>query len=318
MQDFLFFSGRNIERFRKIFGQLMIKCPARNRTMVFYFWFIVRRWEGNKILVIVSSKTPYNSLILIYMYLLLIAWCHVNKCHHIISSCYHLRSKYIACRYHTGILVCNIRIKQTYKHQCQGLYQAVFSDNLYLNEYVVYMYYLADRTSTPSYERLWQISTACWRNIHSTQQVDRMDRSEGPWCWWKNSCTSWYGKYPIVYRVLYIPSGVGFLPSTVCIHLHLHRYTFPIVVYKVLDLRLFDVNSWYTVVSCCFSLFGSRNKVVKKHGLHGSEHFFVSLAWFILSFKTLYRACIGSLSETWLFVDRPSRSQNADRIPRCR
>ena len=233
MQDFLFFSGRNIERFRKIFGQLMIKCPARNRTMVFYFWFIVRRWEGNKILVIVSSKTPYNSLILIYMYLLLIAWCHVNKCHHIISSCYHLRSKYIACRYHTGILVCNIRIKQTYKHQCQGLYQAVFSDNLYLNEYVVYMYYLADRTSTPSYERLWQISTACWRNIHSTQQVDRMDRSEGPWCWWKNSCTSWYGKYPIVYRVLYIPSGVGFLPSTVCIHLHLHRYTFPIVVYKV-------------------------------------------------------------------------------------
>ena len=59
------FFGRNIERFRKIFGQLMIKCPARNRTMVFYFWFIVRRWEGNKILVIVSSKMPYNSLILI-------------------------------------------------------------------------------------------------------------------------------------------------------------------------------------------------------------------------------------------------------------
>ena len=39
MQDFVFFVGilMNIERFRKIFGQLMIKCPARNRTMVFYF-----------------------------------------------------------------------------------------------------------------------------------------------------------------------------------------------------------------------------------------------------------------------------------------
>ena len=130
---FCFFC-RNIERFRKIFGQLMIKCPARNRTMVFYSWFIVRRWEGNKILVIVSSKTPYNSLILIYIYLLLIAWCHVNKCHHIISSCYHLRSNYIACRYHTGIVVSNILSNKTYKHQCQGPCQVVFSDNLYLNK----------------------------------------------------------------------------------------------------------------------------------------------------------------------------------------
>ena len=34
-------------------------------------------------------------------------------------------------------------------------------------------------------------------------------------CWWKKSCTSWYDKYPIIYRVLYIPGGVGFLPSTV-------------------------------------------------------------------------------------------------------
>ena len=28
-----------------------------------------------------------------------------------------------------------------------------------------------------------------------------------PYCWWKRSCTSWYGKYPIIYRyyrVLYI------------------------------------------------------------------------------------------------------------------
>ena len=27
--------------------------------------------------------------------------------------------------------------------------------------------------------------------------------------------TSWYGKYPIIYMVLYIPGGAGFLPSTV-------------------------------------------------------------------------------------------------------
>ena len=36
------------------------------------------------------------------------------------------------------------------------------------------------------------------------------------YCLWKKSCTSWYGKYPIIYRLLYIPSGcLGVLPSTV-------------------------------------------------------------------------------------------------------
>ena len=35
------------------------------------------------------------------------------------------------------------------------------------------------------------------------------------YCWWLKSCTSWYGKFPINYRVLYIPRGAGFLPSTV-------------------------------------------------------------------------------------------------------
>ena len=34
-------------------------------------------------------------------------------------------------------------------------------------------------------------------------------------CWWKKSCTSWWVVYPIIYRVLYIPGGEGFLPSTV-------------------------------------------------------------------------------------------------------
>ena len=35
------------------------------------------------------------------------------------------------------------------------------------------------------------------------------------YCWWKKSCTRWYGKYPIIYRVSYIPGGAGILPSTV-------------------------------------------------------------------------------------------------------
>ena len=29
----------------------------------------------------------------------------------------------------------------------------------------------------------------------------------GWYCWWKKSCTSWYGKHPIIYRVFCIPSA---------------------------------------------------------------------------------------------------------------
>ena len=31
----------------------------------------------------------------------------------------------------------------------------------------------------------------------------------------QKSCTSWHGKYPIIYRVLYMPGGARFLSSTV-------------------------------------------------------------------------------------------------------
>ena len=36
------------------------------------------------------------------------------------------------------------------------------------------------------------------------------------YCWWKKSCTSWgWLVYPIIYIVLYIPGGAGFLRPTV-------------------------------------------------------------------------------------------------------
>ena len=39
------------------------------------------------------------------------------------------------------------------------------------------------------------------------------------YCWWKKSCTSWYGKYPMIYRVSYMLGGAGYsfslqLPKT--------------------------------------------------------------------------------------------------------
>ena len=36
-----------------------------------------------------------------------------------------------------------------------------------------------------------------------------------PYCWWTKSCTTNHDDYPIIYRVLTIPGGAGFCPSTV-------------------------------------------------------------------------------------------------------
>ena len=52
----------------------------------------------------------------------------------------------------------------------------------------------------------------------STWNKGAIQLSNAEWWygWWKKSCTSWYGKYPIIYSVLCIPGGcLGFLPSTV-------------------------------------------------------------------------------------------------------
>ena len=39
------------------------------------------------------------------------------------------------------------------------------------------------------------------------------------YCWWKKSCTSWYGKYPIIYKVLY-----GFIYARWCRISSINRY----------------------------------------------------------------------------------------------
>ena len=51
-----------------------------------------------------------------------------------------------------------------------------------------------------------------WSSKYSLSKSETFHAS---YCWWKKSCTSWYGKYQIIYKVLYIPGGAGFFPSTV-------------------------------------------------------------------------------------------------------
>ena len=57
------------------------------------------------------------------------------------------------------------------------------------------------------------VFAGCWMEI--PRKESKNPDYQGSYFWWKKSCTSWYGKYPIIYRVLYIPGGAGFLPSTV-------------------------------------------------------------------------------------------------------
>ena len=46
--------------------------------------------------------------------------------------------------------------------------------------------------------------------------------SPDSYCWWTKSCTTKDDNYPVIYRVLTIPGGAGFRPSTVCCK-YLHK-----------------------------------------------------------------------------------------------
>ena len=47
-------------------------------------------------------------------------------------------------------------------------------------------------------------------------QISQSVDSLPTYCWWEESCNSWYGRHPTIYRVAYMSGGcLGFLPSTV-------------------------------------------------------------------------------------------------------
>ena len=63
--------------------------------------------------------------------------------------------------------------------------------------------------------------------------------------WWKKSCSSWYGKnwISIIYKVLYIPGGAGFLPSAVSSSITASLLS----VFCFHDQTLKDLKSWLVV-----------------------------------------------------------------------
>jgi len=120
--------------------------------------------------------------------------------------------------------------------------------------------------------------------------------------WWKKSCTSWYSKYLIIYRVLYKPGGCfGFLPSTGINRYSTKLQTFLVQLWSyVRELRLIDMGRIFKVksfvirypeptgnVGCdiigrCCKLFTQTVKQTEHNILEGDPHVWSSLLWLFL------------------------------------
>ena len=61
---------------------------------------------------------------------------------------------------------------------------------------------------------------------------------KGGYCWWTKSCTTKDVDYPIIYRVLTIPGGAGFCPSTV-------SFQFSAVFLSMFFFESLDHTDWF-------------------------------------------------------------------------
>ena len=77
-------------------------------------------------------------------------------------------------------------------------------------------------------EQGWSSRKNCWGYFHIHS-----------YCWYKKSCTSWYGKYHIIYRVSCVLGGAGFLPSIVSCQVQTQFFFGMVFKYRVSDLRNF-------------------------------------------------------------------------------
>ena len=77
-------------------------------------------------------------------------------------------------------------------------------------------------------------------------EVGKWGKNQSTYCCWTKSCTSWYGKYPNNYKVLYIQGGARFLPSTVLVS---------ILRLSLLILTFYEIpwtSNFPNYASCCF------------------------------------------------------------------
>ena len=71
--------------------------------------------------------------------------------------------------------------------------------------------------NVPRHGKSLKISPITW--VFMGKLSPRIPREHNKYyCWWLKSCTTKDDDYPIIYRVLTIPGGAGFQPSTVWVH----------------------------------------------------------------------------------------------------
>ena len=80
---------------------------------------------------------------------------------------------------------------------------------------------------------------------------------KGTYCWWKKSCTTNDDDYPIIYRVLTIPVGAGFCPSTVLKNKqHLLKRPHQHLLYLRLRTKFFHWNRNFNTCNAIWELVG--------------------------------------------------------------
>ena len=107
------------------------------------------------------------------------------------------------------------------------------------------------------------------------------------YCWWTKSCTSWYGKYPIIYRVSYIPGGAGFLPSTVSTGANQYGSTpspgriLQFLCIYVCILYIYSIGSMYGIFPYIYHKINHQCSAWIYHTCHGSYIYWSMNGWFL-------------------------------------
>ena len=119
----------------------------------------------------------------------------------------------------------NLRHTEIYslKNTCRVIIDHLFDCWMVLFpclRFPVFCYFFICKTAKPPAATMRMSS--CWHHRSSSLLASSLqcwrcrDLGRSPYCWWTNYFTSWYGRYPSIYRVSYMLAGcLGSLPSTV-------------------------------------------------------------------------------------------------------
>ena len=124
-------------------------------------------------------------------------------------------SKWVICRFHVNLPGCTLRTGKNIRLKL-GKTRCLWTFNNYIVGLHSISHWLSCRQNdlwkqTDMYTRwLFQISCSFLLTPGGWEKMTPLGLEV--YGWWKKSCTSWYGKYPIICRASCISVGAGFLP----------------------------------------------------------------------------------------------------------